>query len=179
MNLDNALWQFALHHYAKPEVEQACLNLQTHGLSVNRLLHALWASEQGIAIEHCDLAAADAWRAKFTTEQRRLRYAIREEKQAFMDDTLDQVYAAMRKAELACEQVELALLAQATLARGQPSINTPEHRLDLVLKNLGSVLNQAKVICSDSEAMQQNLAMLLTQVSYTLPDNWHKQLLRH
>lgn len=104
-------------------MEATCLELQAEGLSINRLLFCLWLGETGLQLpDSCPLA--DQWQQQFSHPQRALRFELRKLKQQCPE--LDAVYQAMRKTELACEQVEIAQLYQCgQSARPKP----PGHRL--------------------------------------------------
>jgi uncharacterized protein (TIGR02444 family) len=47
--MSSDLWSFSLSTYAKPGVEQACLQLQSMGVNVCLLLCAAWLGQRGIA----------------------------------------------------------------------------------------------------------------------------------
>ncbi|MBC3269210.1 TIGR02444 family protein [Pseudomonas sp. SWRI81] len=49
--MSSDLWSFALNVYARPGVENACLQLQTAGANVCLLLCGLWLEHRGVA---CD-----------------------------------------------------------------------------------------------------------------------------
>ena len=110
MQLKNDLWAFALNFYQQPGVESACLLLQEQfGLSINRIIYAAWCGCEGQSLRVNEaLLQADKWQKGITHPLRAVRYAVREQKKS--DPALDTCYQALRKAELACEQVELALL---------------------------------------------------------------------
>ncbi|MFW1678033.1 TIGR02444 family protein [Pontibacter sp. JAM-7] len=136
MHLENELWRFALFFYSRPGVEAACLALQDQfGLSVNRLILACWAGQQGIVLRATDFAdsPALAWQQQVTLPVRAARYQVRHKHQEHA--TLDACYQALREAELCCEQVELALLYAAVAERRQ--VSPPE---DLVQQNLACYL---------------------------------------
>ena len=49
--MSSDLWSFSLATYARPGVEDACLQLQTAGVNVCLLLCAAWLGQRGVA---CD-----------------------------------------------------------------------------------------------------------------------------
>ncbi len=114
MKLENDLWSFALQLYAAEGVESACLELQQAGMSINRIIYAIWLGLEGRELDITATAAADRWQSEVTHPLRALRYRVRVEKQQSADYA--ECYGAMRKAELACEQQELALLHAAHTA---------------------------------------------------------------
>lgn len=105
--LDNPFWHYALHLWQQPGVEESCLQLQQQGLSVNRLLYCLWLADEGFALP-ADSPQADHWQQRFSHRQRALRFELRTLQQE--QTGLEAAYKAMRAAELACEQVEIAWL---------------------------------------------------------------------
>lgn len=115
LQLDNPFWRFALQLWSQPGVESCCLALQTRGLSINRLLYCLWLGQTGRQLpETCH--TAEDWQQQISHPLRALRFQVRELKST--DPALDTAYQALRKAELACEQVEIAQLYQCSqLAR--------------------------------------------------------------
>ncbi len=136
MALENALWHFALKFYAQPGVEAACLELQNRfGLSINRLIWSCWAAQQGIQLNADDFmeTPAQQWQQQITAPLREVRYRVRQQRLA--QPELDACYQALRKAELACEQVELSLL----YASLQDRIPLPD-KVDLLQANLKQYL---------------------------------------
>lgn len=171
MKLENALWHYALRLYSQDGVEQACLTLQRAGLSINRLLLCCWLGQdvgRRLALEQ--LEEATNWQADVTHPMRALRYAVRSHKQ--QDDSYQAVYAAMRKAELACEQVELALMYQASEAMEQAEVG-----VELLLENLACYLNA----CTLDQAIPvaDALETLLRTLYPTLPEDWKISLRLH
>lgn len=164
MKLENDLWSFALHFYQQPGVETLCLKLQnSYGLSINRLLLACWAGYQGRVLDTAQFSEADKWQSQITQPLRQLRYRVRERK---TESGFETCYQALRKAELACEQVELALLFEmaqvAEMAPGGALL--VEKNLQLYLKSLKQPIDRE--IESDLGELQQALATYLgTNVS--------------
>ena len=78
---------------------------------------------------------ADHWQQEMTHPLRGIRYKVRERKQ--QEPEYDACYQKLRQAELACEQVELALLYQQgqQAAQMQPSIEIIEENLHSYLKS--------------------------------------------
>ncbi|WP_286240495.1 TIGR02444 family protein [Neptuniibacter halophilus] len=140
MQLNNALWQYALNFYQQPSVEPACLNLQNrYGLSINRLIFACWAGSRGIRLEPEQFAGeAQDWQETISHPLRALRYKMREMKAEKAG--LETCYDKLRQAELACEQVELALLFEQVAE--QPVLSAD---MTLVAANLRVYLQQRQV----------------------------------
>jgi len=109
LQLDNPFWRFALQLWSQPGVESCCLALQTRGLSINRLLYCLWLGQTGRQLPETS-HDADSWQQQISHPLRALRFQVRDLKAT--DPALDCAYQALRKAELACEQVEIARLYQ-------------------------------------------------------------------
>ncbi|GGC09298.1 hypothetical protein GCM10011352_39600 [Marinobacterium zhoushanense] len=140
MSLNNPLWQTALRLYALPGVETAALQLQRAGCSINRLLMACYLAQQGRRLVP-ELLAGEAldWQREITYPLRALRYRVRTRKGERAE--LEPCYSALRKAELACEQVELMLLWEGLSALALPSAAAGEAlaraNLELVLVESG------------------------------------------
>lgn len=119
MQLQNPLWAFALKIYSYSEVEACCLALQNeYGMSINRLLYAAWLATQHKLLDTAALqqSPAQQWQSDMTHPLRALRYQLRRVRAD--EPALDSFYAAMRKAELEAERIELAYLY--TLAQSWP-----------------------------------------------------------
>jgi uncharacterized protein (TIGR02444 family) len=75
--MSSDLWSFSLTLYARPGVEQACLQLQSAGVSVCLLLCAAWLGQRGIACDEQRLqqlrGVAQAWDADVVQPLRALR----------------------------------------------------------------------------------------------------------
>ena len=132
--LDNPFWHYALRLYSYPGVEACCLALQGKGQSINRLLFCLWSGFEGRELPPRS-PEADQWQLQISHPLRALRYQVREQKQH--QSALDSCYAALRKAELACEQVEIAHLYVQSLDAA-----TAEAGLELCKHNLRVWLEQ-------------------------------------
>lgn len=134
LELDNPFWQFALQTYALPKVEDYCLQLQQRGLSVNRVLYCIWLGKTGKQLSD-QLEQADHWQLQISHPLRALRYQVRALKQQHGE--LSACYQAMRKAELAAEQIEIAWLYQASQTAPLATANDA-----LCCNNLTQYLNQ-------------------------------------
>ena len=154
MQLKNDLWDFTLNFYQQPNVESSCLALQNqYGLSINRLIYACWCACRGLRqqVEEVD-GPADQWQAEITHPLRQLRYKVRNKKTEH--DMLDSCYQALRKAELACEQVELALLYQQSSRLESTDITEA-----LLAENLDAYLHEIGI--ERSETLDRMLAPIL------------------
>ncbi|WP_051560037.1 TIGR02444 family protein [Marinobacterium jannaschii] len=160
MQLQNALWDYALDLYARPGVTAACLSLQQQGLSINRLLFCCWLGEQGRLLQGACGADALHWQQQITHPLRALRYQVRARQQ---DEGYQPCYKALRQAELACEQVELALLhASAEALPIQPGIG-------LAAKNIKNYLCDAGIPMD--HAMLADIKVVLNAAD-AVPENW-------
>ncbi len=141
VKLNNDLWDFALHLYGQPGVEPACLALQQGwSLSVNRLLFCCWLATTGRALQPEQLCTSQAaqWQHSTTEPLRALRYQVRQ--QRLETPELETCYQALRRAELAAEQVELGWLY--ALSLGWPvTVTATAGCSDLLLQNLCQYLN--------------------------------------
>ena len=74
------LWTFALACYARPGVEDACLQLQAAGADVCLLLCGAWLQVRGIACTQPRMArlqaVAEPWRSEVVTPLRDLRLSL-------------------------------------------------------------------------------------------------------
>lgn len=155
MQLKNDLWDFALSFYRSPEVEAVCLELQDqHGLSINRLLFTCWASLEGIDLVDADFTGeASDWQQQVTHRVRQARYRVRPDKAK-----VAACYGKLREAELACEQVELALLFSTVSEREASS-----YSIERLINNIAVYLTSAQVAMD--KCLQQRLQRLEQAVS--------------
>lgn len=111
MQLDNPLWRYALRVYSQPLVEPACLAAQATGLHVNTLLLCCWLATKGEVYRPERYSGVfSVWRDPVLVPLRRLRYEVRELCQ--QHSGMQACYTQLKQAELAAEQVEVALLWQ-------------------------------------------------------------------
>jgi uncharacterized protein (TIGR02444 family) len=75
--MSSDLWSFSLTTYARPGVEQACLQLQSAGVNVCLLLCGAWLGQRGVACDEQRLqqlrSVADSWDADVVRPLRALR----------------------------------------------------------------------------------------------------------
>lgn len=110
------LWNFALHLYARPGVEAACLALQDEGADVCLLLCGAWleAGRAGVTperVQHLQQLAA-AWQQHVVTPLRQLRRQWRADAQH--DPQLTHLREQVKALELEAERTLLARLQQAS-----------------------------------------------------------------
>lgn len=134
MAQDNALWDYAVSLYGVPGCAVLCLQLQDdYGLSINRLLFALWlADQQRRYPAQVVQQDADRWQREQLKPLRELRYGLRGQTES---NNEERCYELLKQAELAAEKVELERLQQCL-------IDCPEADLieGLALENLYSAL---------------------------------------
>ena len=119
LDRDSPLWRFALWFWKQPGVEQQCLAMQADGWHVSRLLAACWLASCGENYRGDPDQQPDHWHARITAQLRSLRKQLDREQ-----EQLAPVRAAIARAELEAEQVELALFYR-SLTRHQTMESAP------------------------------------------------------
>lgn len=112
--LDGPHWDFSLAVYMTPGVDDACINLQDqYGVDINVLLIALWATcERSVEVDAARIAELDHISAELRTSViKPLRNARRWMKTVDLGPDKELARNAVKKAELAAEQLQLGLLA--------------------------------------------------------------------
>lgn len=130
MEPDNPLWRYALACWQNPELAQACLELQTRGWSVTRILCAGWLGLNGHLFTGVEDAKVTEWRSRVTGSIRSARKSI----PRHHNDCHD-LREALARAELQAEQTELALAWQ-TLTNSYPETGKMHNRKATILQNL-------------------------------------------
>ncbi|OXR31517.1 TIGR02444 family protein [Pseudomonas umsongensis] len=103
--MSSDLWSFSLTLYARPGVEQACLQMQAAGVSVCLLLCAAWLGQRGIACDEQRLeklrGVAQAWDVDVVQPLRALRvqWKVAAEQDAELHLLREQVKALELEAE--------------------------------------------------------------------------------
>ena len=110
--MHNDLWTYAVAVYARPGVQESCLQLQGQGADVCLLLCAAWLGRTGVAFSAQRLTAlaevADPWQREVIVPLRGLRQRWRAQAQA--DDTLGRLREQVKGLELHAERVLLERL---------------------------------------------------------------------
>ena len=110
------LWNYCLTLYARPGIEQACLDLQSRGLDVCLLLCAAWLEERGVACDDSRLgqlnACAAPWQREVVQPLRQLRTQWRDA--AVHDDALAALRVQIKSLELEAERTVLRRLESET-----------------------------------------------------------------
>ncbi|MFF7707404.1 TIGR02444 family protein [Pseudomonas sp. NPDC007930] len=114
--MSKGLWAFAVHWYARPGVEPACLALQAAGANVCLLLCAAWLGQRGVRYwperEQTLREVAGPWHGQVVTPLRELRQQWRED--AAHDPVLQALREQVKALELAAEKELLERLERAT-----------------------------------------------------------------
>ncbi|MGF0240310.1 TIGR02444 family protein [Rhodococcus sp. IEGM1300] len=115
--MSSDLWSFSITTYALPDVERACLQLQSAGINVCLLLCGMWLEKQGVAFSAHRLqqlgSLAEAWDADVVQPLRTLR--TRWKTVAQEDQALNALREKVKSLELEAERhllLRLERLAQ-------------------------------------------------------------------
>lgn len=130
MEPDNPLWRYALACWQNPELARTCLDLQTQGWSVTRILCAGWLGVNGREFTGVEDAKVTEWRARVTGSIRSARKSIPRHHNACHG-----LREALANAELQAEKNELAL-AWHTLTHSNPEAGKMPDRHYATLQNL-------------------------------------------
>lgn len=120
-----SLWDWALEAYARPGVQDACLNLQDgHGQCVPYLLWAAWAAADGQVLSAATLsrgaALARAWEETAVGPLRQVRRRLKTPHSGVADAAREAARAQVKAAELAAERALMdALEALSPQGRGR------------------------------------------------------------
>ncbi|MGM0450469.1 MAG: DUF2390 domain-containing protein [Pseudomonadota bacterium] len=101
--LDNPLWQYALSLWRHDHFAGHCLEAQSRGLAVTRILVALFCASRNQYTPEDEPADIRQWREAVTTDLRTLRIQLPKHITA-----ANPLRETVKKAELEAEQVELA-----------------------------------------------------------------------
>lgn len=137
---NDGLWEFACALYAEPGVAKACLALQDEcGADVPLLLAAIWHGATG----HGPLAAARAkrWQANARAWRKQIVGPLRQARRALKAHDAADLYAAVKRAELAAEKLQLEALEHDAAAR---QVRAPHARLQDAHANARLMLQRGK-----------------------------------
>lgn len=109
------LWPWALHAYARPGVQAACLELQdSHGQSVPFLLWAAWAAQQGCALSADALSQAASlaqrWEQAAVAPLRQARRGLKPPVDGIPDTVREPLRAEVKALELRAEELLMRAL---------------------------------------------------------------------
>lgn len=128
--LDNPLWQTALSLWSNDAIAEACITLQSHGVSVSRLLTAIWLTRQGVEWNGDEDEAVLAWRAHYTDTLRQLRQTLAKGTPA------DAFRESLKASELKAERIELAWIYQTRRQDCHNVSGFSGYNEDLLIRNL-------------------------------------------
>ncbi|RON11849.1 TIGR02444 family protein [Pseudomonas frederiksbergensis] len=116
--MSSDLWSFSLGTYARPGVEDACLQLQSAGINVCLLLCGLWLAERGVACNEQRLqqlrSVAEPWDADVVQPLRALR--VNWKVVAADDSELNALREQVKALELEAERHLLVRLERSALS---------------------------------------------------------------
>lgn len=127
---DNPLWRYALAQWQNPDLARDCLELQSSGWSVTRILCAGWLGNQGCPFSGSEGATVTEWRSRVTGSIRNARKAIPRS-----HGDCEALREALAAAELQAERIELALAWQ-TLKNLTPENGTVPEPVTQIRQNL-------------------------------------------
>ncbi len=109
------LWPWALHAYARPGVQEACLALQDrHGQSIPYLLWAAWTAREGLALPPGALAQAASlaacWEAAAVSPLRQARRGLKPALAGIADTAREQLRGEVKALELRAEEMLMRAL---------------------------------------------------------------------
>lgn len=114
--MSSDLWSFSLSVYARPGVEQACLQLQSAGVNVCLLLCAAWLGRRGVACNAQRLqqlrSVTEPWDAAVVQPLRELR--MQWKSAASGDGDLHALREKVKALELEAERHLIVRLEQST-----------------------------------------------------------------
>lgn len=141
---NDPLCEFALHFYAQPGIEQACLQLQDeHGWDVCELLWRCWLYRHAIRAGDFPTEARD-WQHEVTYPLRALRRQLKAAARAC--EGVASVRSRISEAELAAERETLQILMKISLdGNGLKPLSRPLPRLEKVLYTEGEIQEKSQV----------------------------------
>ena len=117
MSNSSAFWQFSLAFYARPQVADACVQLQdSAGVDVNLLLYLLFIATHQREVSRDDVARLDAlvkaWREQAVLPLRSLRRQLKTGIEPLPVSNTEALRSAVKRIELDAEHIEQDLLEQ-------------------------------------------------------------------
>ena len=117
MSKSSAFWQFSLAFYARPQVADACVQLQdSAGVDVNLLLYLLFIATHKREVGRDDVARLDAlvkaWREQAVLPLRTLRRKLKTGVEPLPAAETESLRSAIKRIELDAEHLEQDLLEQ-------------------------------------------------------------------
>lgn len=161
--LDNPFWHFCVDFYAKPQVADACLELQNRGgVDVNVLLFGIWlgsAFAHPLSAEEIGQIAqtTEPWNASVVRPLRELRTHLKPRAQH--DMAVSQLRQQVKDSELFAEKLQCAHLF--ALHAKFHVTRTNGDRLTAVEKNLTSVVTR---FCQNAHSLHAPMQALLNAI---------------
>lgn len=161
-------WDFSIRIYARPEVAQACLELQErHGLDVNVVLFCLWLGASGrgpLVGPELDqvLSAVADWHARAVRHLRALRKWLKGDLGAVPRERGDRFRNAVAGLEIDAEHIEQLVLAGALARTPKPDLEA----LDGARDAASSLAAYLGAIGASSSAADRAAAGLLLAAAF-------------
>ncbi len=138
---ESAFWQFSLAFYARPQVADACLELQDcAGIDVNVMLYLLFLATQNRELSSDDVARIDAtiagWREQVVLPLRNVRRALKPGIPPCDRTDTDELRSAVKRIELDAERIEQETIER--LAAAESTGHVATSRLDAARANLAT-----------------------------------------
>lgn len=136
---ENPLWHFACRFWESPRAQEVCLELQSRGWSVTRILCATWLAASGHRFSGRESHTVTDWRSQVTVPLRSAKkYITKNNPRTAM------VRECIARSELEAERVELALAYQALVSDTQTG-SSEESTATLALNNLLAAAPETKM----------------------------------
>ena len=137
----SAFWQFSLAFYARPQVADACLELQDGtGVDVNVMLYLLFLATQNRQVGRDDVARIDAliavWREQVVLPLRNVRRGLKPGVPPCDTADTDLLRSAVKRIELDAERIEQSTIER--LAAAETVGHAASSRLDAARANLAA-----------------------------------------
>jgi uncharacterized protein (TIGR02444 family) len=109
------LWDFAVGHYGRAGVAEACLDIQDRwGVDIPLLLYGGWMGTRGYALSQRDVDQVDAavrdWREHVVRPLRQIRVDMKSGRYPMPSEARDALRGQVKSAELQSERLQLQSL---------------------------------------------------------------------
>ena len=140
-NRQSAFWQFSLAFYARPQVADACLELQDGaGVDVNVMFYLLFLATQNREVGRDDVARIEAlvaaWREQVVLPLRNVRRGLKPGIPPCDRTDTEHFRSAVKRIELDAERIEQETLER--LAAAESVGHAASSRLDAARANLAA-----------------------------------------
>ncbi|MBL3557998.1 MULTISPECIES: TIGR02444 family protein [Marinobacter] len=136
---ENPLWQFACRFWESPRAQESCLELQSRGWSVTRILCAVWLASSGRSFSGQECPTVTEWRTQVTVPLRTARKYITK-----TNPHTVKVREFIARSELEAERVELALAYKALVSQTHTG-SSEETTASLARNNLLAAAPETKM----------------------------------